>query len=295
MMDKLLRSRIVMPVLAVVMAASLLVGVAAAAYPAARQSERIEEITRGEVTNLYTLSLSITALGEDRLNALANMPMQGNDFKKLSGLLTEVKEASGYARVYLVGLLDGQVVTLCDSDYRDTGTSGLTYFAPGARLEDPLADSLSAELKRVLNGKSDYAASRKPFDRGEDGLFLGGIVPVRDRNGAVKAALIGEMPAADINFTRLGFLDLELVSYLGFLLFALSLAALVLLRRLARRSRMKQMVEPEPVDSTAEAFEAPQLTDAADPAPGSSEPAGTEPPEEEPRTDDTAEPTPKEE
>ena len=126
MMDKLLRSRIVMPVLAVVMAASLLVGVAAAAYPAARQSERIEEITREEVTNLYTLSLSITALGEDRLNALANMPMQGNDFKKLSGLLTEVKEAGGYARVYLVGLLDGQVVTLCDSDYRDTGTSGLT-------------------------------------------------------------------------------------------------------------------------------------------------------------------------
>ena len=68
------------------------------------------------------------------------------------------------------------------------------------------------------------------------------------------------------------------------------LAALVLLRRLARRGRMKQMVEPEPVDSTAEAFEPPRLTDAADPAPGSSEPS-----EEEPRTDDTAEPTPKEE
>ena len=285
MLRKLVYSRLIRPVLAAVMVFSLFIGVSSAAYPAAKQSEAITSLTHNALINLRTLSVSITELGEDRLKALANLPMQGNDFKKLSGLLTEVKESSGYERLYLVGYVDGQLVTLCDSDYRDTGTAGLTYFAPGSKLEDKLAASLSNGLKKVLEGKSDYTASEKVFNREEEQL-LGAVVPVRDRTGAVQGALIAELPAENLHFTQLGFLDLELLSYLGFLLFALSLLALVLLHKLKKRYDLRTQesapVAQEPMDSVAGLFELPEpeeLGFTAEPPVQEEPPADTETPE----------------
>ena len=59
----------------------------------------------------------------------------------------------------------------------------------------------------MLAAKSDYTASEKVFNREEEQL-LGAVVPVRDRTGAVQGALIAELPAENLHFTQLGFLDL---------------------------------------------------------------------------------------
>lgn len=79
---------------------------------------------------------------------------------------------------------------------------------------------------------------------------------------------MAQFPAADIDFTQLGFVDLGLVSWLGFLLFALSLALLVLISRLRKKfpkPTPPEPTEPEPADFTAEGFEsapAPELPEA---------------------------------
>ena len=63
-------------------------------------------------------------------------------------------------------------------------------------------------------------------------------------------------------------MDLGLVSWLGFLLFALSLALLVLISRLRKKfpkPTPPEPTEPEPADFTAEGFEsapAPELPEA---------------------------------
>ena len=122
-MEKILYNRLLRPVLAVVMVVSLALGVASSAWPAARQSARIEVLAEAGITNLRTLSIAVTELGEDRLAALIKTPMQGNDFKKMSGLLTEVRDAAGYDRIWLTAQKDGKTIVLCDSSYRDTGAA----------------------------------------------------------------------------------------------------------------------------------------------------------------------------
>ena len=101
-MTKFLYNRLLRPVLAVVMVVSLALGVASSAWPAARQAAQIQVLAEAGIGNLRTLSIAVTELGEDRLAALVKTPMQGNDFKKMSGLLTEVRDAAGYDRLWLV-------------------------------------------------------------------------------------------------------------------------------------------------------------------------------------------------
>ena len=132
-MEKILYNRLLRPVLAVVMVVSLALGVASSAWPAARQSARIAVLAEAGITNLRTLSIAVTELGEDRLAALIKTPMQGNDFKKMSGLLTEVRDAAGYDRIWLTAQKDGKTIVLCDSSYRDTGTAGQRVDRPVGR------------------------------------------------------------------------------------------------------------------------------------------------------------------
>ena len=270
MFMKILYHRLLRPVLAAVMLVSLAVGVASSAWPAAQQSARVQLLADAGITNLRTLSISVTQLGEDRLTALVNMPMQGNDFKKMCGLLTAVRDASGYDRIWLTAKKDGRTVVLSDSSYRDTGTSGVTYLAPGSEWTAPVSGSLSVD--RVLSAKEDSAYTRKPVQSGEETDLLGIAVPVTDRSGTVVAALVAQFSASGLDFTHLGFVDLTAVSYLGFLVFAVSLALLVLVGRLRRRYPLPQPPEPEP-DFTAGGFESvdPALP-ASEEAPAPSDP-----------------------
>lgn len=275
-MEKILYNRLLRPVLAVVMVVSLALGVASSAWPAARQSARIEALAEAGITNLRTLSIAVTELGEDRLAALIKTPMQGNDFKKMSGLLTEVRDAAGYDRIWLTAQKDGKTIVLCDSSYRDTGTAGVTYLAPGSEWTGPLAEKLGSGVSGLLSGKTEDAYTKSPVETGSDTPMLGIAAVVRDKNGAPAAALVAQFPAADIDFTQLGFVDLGLVSWLGFLLFALSLALLVLISRLRKKFPKltpPEPTEPEPADFTAEGFEsapAPELPEA----PAADQPSG---------------------
>ena len=79
--------------------------------------------------------------------------MQGNDFKKMSGLLTEVRDAAGYDRIWLTAQKDGKTIVLCDSSYRDTGTAGVTYLAPGSEWTGPLAEKLDSGVSGLLSGQ----------------------------------------------------------------------------------------------------------------------------------------------
>lgn len=202
--------------------------------------------------------------------------MQGNDFKKMSGLLTEVRDAAGYDRIWLTAQKDGKTIVLCDSSYRDTGTAGVTYLAPGSEWTGPLAEKLGSGVSGLLSGKTEDAYTKSPVETGSDTPMLGIAAVVRDKNGTPAAALVAQFPAADIDFTQLGFVDLGLVSWLGFLLFALSLALLVLISRLRKKfpkPTPPEPTEPEPADFTAEGFEsapAPELPEA----PAADQPSG---------------------
>ena len=60
-MEKILYNRLLRPVLAVVMVVSLALGVASSAWPAARQSARIEVLAEAGITNLRTRLKNKTA------------------------------------------------------------------------------------------------------------------------------------------------------------------------------------------------------------------------------------------
>ena len=143
-MEKILYNRLLRPVLAVVMVVSLLLGTVSSAWPAARKNARIEALADAGIANLRTLSIAVSELGEDRLAALIKTPMQGNDFKKMSGLLTEVRDAAGYDRIWLTTQKNGKTIVLCDSSYRDTGTADLTYLAPGSLWSGPVAEKFGS-------------------------------------------------------------------------------------------------------------------------------------------------------
>lgn len=285
-MAKILYNRLLRPVLAVVMVVSLVLGAVSSAWPAARQNARVQALAEAGLTNLHTLSIAISELGEDRLAALVKTPMQGNDFKKMSGLLTEVRDAAGYDRLWLVSARDGKTVALCDSSYRDTGTAGVTYLAPGSEWTGPLAQQLGPDVTRVLNGKTGEAYTRSPVETGGEIPMLGVAAVVADRNGSPIAVLVGQFPAADIDFTRLGFVDLGLVSWMGFLLFALSLALLVLISRLRKKFPQPtppDPASPEPPDFTAGGFDPAETAELPEaPAAGNFDPMTGEPTDREP-------------
>lgn len=152
----------------------------------------------------------------------------------------------------------------------------MTYLAPGSEWTGPLAEKLDSGVSGLLSGKSEDAYTKSPVETGADTPMLGIAAVVRDKNGTPAAALVAQFPAADIDFTQLGFVDLGLVSWLGFLLFALSLALLVLISRLRKKFPKltpPEPTEPEPADFTAEGFEsapAPELPEA----PAADQPSG---------------------
>lgn len=148
---------------------------------------------------------------------------------------------------------------------------GVTYLAPGSEWTGPLAEKLDSGVSGLLSGKSEDAYTKSPVETGADTPMLGIAAVVRDKNGTPAAALVAQFPAADIDFTQLGFVDLGLVSWLGFLLFALSLALLVLISRLRKKFPKltpPEPTEPEPADFTAEGFE-------SAPAPGAARGSGS--------------------
>ena len=285
-MEKILYNRLLRPVLAVVMVVSLLLGTVSSAWPAARKNARIEALADAGIANLRTLSIAVSELGEDRLAALIKTPMQGNDFKKMSGLLTEVRDAAGYDRIWLTTQKNGKTIVLCDSSYRDTGTADLTYLAPGSLWSGQVAEKFGSGVNGVLDGKTEEAYTKAPVEAGTETPLLGIAAVVRDRSGAPAAALVAQFPAADIDFTQLGFVDLSLVSWMGFLLFALSLAMLVFISRLRKkfpRPTPPDPAVPTPEDFTAGSFEpTPELPEPPEPAGGNFDPMTGEPLDQDP-------------
>ena len=79
-----------------------------------------------------------------------------------------------------------------------------------------------------------------------------------DGAGGVAAVLIAQVPAQGIDFSRVGFVDLGLVSWLGFLAFAVALAGLVLVAKL-RKTHPQPAPFPEPPASPAASGDAPAL------------------------------------
>ena len=284
-MEKILYNRLLRPVLAVVMVVSLLLGVVSSAWPAARKNARIEALADAGIANLRTLSIAVSELGEDRLAALIKTPMQGNDFKKMSGLLTEVRDAAGYDRIWLTAQKNGKTIVLCDSSYRDTGTADVTYLAPGSPWSGPVAEKFGSGVNGVLDGKTEEAYTKAPVEADAETPLLGIAAVVRDRTGAPAAALVAQFPAADIDFTQLGFVDLSLVSWMGFLLFALSLAMLVFISRLRKKFPQPTppgSTVPTPEDSFEPTPELPEPPAAEQPAGGNFDPMTGEPLGEEP-------------
>ena len=120
-----------------------------------------------------------------------------------------------------------------------------------------MADALKSDLRSLFSGKSTSAYTRQALTAA-DGESLGLAVPVADGAGGVAAVLIAQVPAQGIDFSRVGFVDLGLVSWLGFLAFAVALAGLVLVAKL-RKTHPQPAPFPEPPASPAASGDAPAL------------------------------------
>ena len=133
MLTKWIWDRRLRPVLAGVLVLGLAIGLLASGLPAAQRSARIGEIAAEGLRPLSTLSLSLSRLGGEEVAALRENPADGAEFKTVSGLLTEVRQALGFERILLIAQKDNTAVALADSEYRDTAAAGVTYLAPGQR------------------------------------------------------------------------------------------------------------------------------------------------------------------
>lgn len=257
MLTKWIWDRRLRPVLAGVLGLGLAIGLLASGLPAAQRSARIGEIAAEGLRPLSTLSLSLSRLGGEEIAALRENPADGAEFKTVSGLLTEVRQALGFERILLIAQKDNTAVALADSEYRDTAAAGVTYLAPGTAAELPVSDALKSDLRSLFSGKSTSAYTRQALTAA-DGESLGLAVPVADGAGGVAAVLIAQVPAQGIDFSRVGFVDLGLVSWLGFLAFAVALAGLVLVAKL-RKTHPQPAPFPEPPASPDASGDAPAL------------------------------------
>ena len=93
MLTKWIWDRRLRPVLAGVLVLGLAIGLLASGLPAAQRSARIGEIAAEGLRPLSTLSLSLSRLGGEEVAALRENPADGAEFKTVSGLLTEVRQA----------------------------------------------------------------------------------------------------------------------------------------------------------------------------------------------------------
>lgn len=257
-MEKILYNRLLRPGAGCGDGGSLALGVASSAWPAAGRVPGSKSWQRRASPICAPCPSQSQNWERTGLAALIKTPMQGNDFKKMSGLLTEVRDAAGYDRIWAdspEGWQDHRTVRQQLPGYR---YSRGDLSGAGQRVDRPLAEKLGSGVSGLLSGKTEDAYTKSPVETGSDTPMLGIAAVVRDKNGTPAAALVAQFPAADIDFTQLGFVDLGLVSWLGFLLFALSLALLVLLSRLRKKfpkPTPPEPTEPEPSDFTAEGFE----------------------------------------
>ena len=242
--------------------ASLAVGVSAAVFSAAQRSERMAQLKQQSGTGLQAVSAAMTELAPERVDALTKLPMLGMDYKKISSLLQKVQNAGGYERIFLVYQPQkGQYAVVADSAYQDGAAAG-SYIAPGEVLDAQWQSSAARVLDKVY--QKQEAEYRFVDDSAQEKEQLYAGVPVFSRNGQLQAALVAQFPADGLSA---GWLDFGLISYLGFLIFAISLAVLVILRRRDARllvlpakqvSSLPQTSVEMPQESPAEAASQPQ-------------------------------------
>lgn len=149
-----------------------------------------------------------------------------------------------------------------------------------------MAEKFGSGVNGVLDGKTEEAYTKAPVEAAPKPRCWAIAAVVRDRSGAPAAAWWPSSRQRTIDFTQLGFVDLSLVSWMGFLLFALSLAMLVFISRLRKkfpRPTPPDPTVPTPGDFTAGSFEpTPELPEPSEPAGGNFDPMTGEPLDQDP-------------
>lgn len=95
-----------------------------------------------------------------------------DSYKSLCGLLTSVKDAYGYNRVYLLYKgVGGKLYTLLDSGYRDNAREGVDYNGPTTQYK-PLSGKAKSAIDKVFSKKEpriDQPGLQAPQGKGAGG------------------------------------------------------------------------------------------------------------------------------
>ena len=120
MLDKILYSKQLKRILVLFTALSALCLILSLTYPLARKAQAVNQVGERSLSSMTSFSLAMTYYSDEEISRLAREPGMDDSYKSLCGLLTSVKDAYGYNRVYLLYKgVGGKLYTLLDSGYRD--------------------------------------------------------------------------------------------------------------------------------------------------------------------------------
>lgn len=246
MIDKFLGSRRLWKILGVLVAATFLVAALSFGYPALKRANLIDSLGTLNLESARTLARSISYLEGDSVAALASAPSPGTNYKRLSGLLSSIKEQNRLVRVYALGRSGTKTVYLLDSDYRDNAKPDSDYFLPGSSYEGTVADFAASSVNSLFdkNTRATFVKSViKKESYGENVVVA--LAPITDSYGNTVAVLAIEAPAGNADFSRLGAINFSVLFKISAAAFAVLVLLTLILANLRKRRAQKAQKEKE--------------------------------------------------
>lgn len=255
MLDKILASRRLRFITALILAISLLLLTFSLAYPAMKRAERIDYVGTTGLSATSSLSTAMTYFAGDSMSTLRQNPTQSEDYRNLCGLLTRIKDGYGFERVYVIYKgVGGKAFYLLDAGYRDNATAGVDYQVPGTEFTGPVQKASRSVIDRVLNQKDAAAFCKDIITTNDHRKVIASYVPLYDKQGQVLGLLVVESPAGNTDFAKLGPVDFQVTAMVSGGIAAVALLILVALARLSksRAAKAEKVLEANATSVTAE-------------------------------------------
>ena len=285
MLDKILYSKQLKRILVLFTALSALCLILSLTYPLARKAQAVNQVGARSLSSMTSFSLAMTYNSDEEISRLAREPGMDDSYKSLCGLLTSVKDAYGYNRVYLLYKgVGGKLYTLLDSGYRDNAREGVDYNGPTTQYK-PLSGKAKSAIDKVFSKKEPRITAGGIAETVDGVKVVSSYVPVYSRSGEIIAVLgVDAGLSSGMVFDRVGVIDLNWLAGISAICGATGVLLLYFWVKLIRR-RAKAAAE-----QAAQGVEAPEPLQLAAEDPAPEEPEAEQPSEDAPDGEDPPRP-----
>lgn len=182
---KILYSKQLKRILVLFTALSALCLILSLTYPLARKAQAVNQVGERSLSSMTSFSLAMTYYSDEEISRLAREPGMDDSYKSLCGLLTSVKDAYGYNRVYLLYKgVGGKLYTLLDSGYRDNAREGVDYNGPTTQYK-PLSGKAKSAIDKVFSKKEPRITAGGIAETVDGVKVVSSYVPVYSRSGEI--------------------------------------------------------------------------------------------------------------